>query len=100
MAETQNNVPLLHRKEWQTMTPAPVATAAGSFVVSGTSGARRYALFMSSATVHYLYDHLEDDWLPIASAALGGTFVAGACGTHLAWSTPYTATGGAPQPLR
>lgn len=94
MAETQNNRALLHRKEWQTMTPAPVATAAGSFVVAGTSGARRYALFMSSATVHYLYDHLEDDWLPIASAALGGTFVAGACGTHLAWSTTYTATGG------
>lgn len=94
MAETQNNVALLHRKEWQTMTPAPTITAAGAFTVSGTSANRRYALLMSSATVHYLYDHLEDDWLPIASAALGGTFVAGACGTHLAWSIPYTATGG------
>lgn len=94
MAETQNNVALLHRKEWQTMTPAPTITAAGAFTVSGTSANRRYALLMSSATVHYLYDHLEDDWLPIASGAFGGTFGAGACGAQLPWSVTYTATGG------
>jgi len=92
--ETQNNRPILNRKEWQTMTPAPTATAAGSFAMSGTSGSRRYALLMSSATVHYLYDHQEDDWLPIASGAFGGTFVAGSCGVHLPWSVTYTATGG------
>ena len=94
MTETQNNIPILHRKEWQTMTPAPTATGAGMFTVSGTSGARRYSLYMTSATVHYLYDHTEDDWLPITSGALGGTFGVGACGVHLSWSTTYTATGG------
>lgn len=94
MPETQNNVPILHRKEWQTMTPAPTTTAAGAFVVSGGAGNRRYSLYMVSATVHYLYDHFADDWLPIASGAFGGTFGAGACGTHLPWSTTYTATGG------
>lgn len=94
MPETQNNVPILHRKEWQTMTPAPTTTAAGAFVVSGGVGNRRYSLYMVSATVHYLYDHFADDWLPIASGAFGGTFGAGACGTHLPWSTTYTATGG------
>ena len=34
MAEQQNNVPLLNRKEWQTMMPAITATAAGSFVAA------------------------------------------------------------------
>jgi len=94
MAETQNNVPILNRKEWQTMTPAITTTSAGAFVVSGTSANRRYALHVASATVHYLYDHNNDDWLPIASGALGGTFGAGACGVYLAWSITYTATGG------
>ena len=94
MAETQNNLPVLHRKEWQTMTPAPVATAAGAFVISPSNASRRYSLYVLSATVHYLYDHFEDDWLPIASGALAGTFGAGACGAYLAWSTTYTATGG------
>ncbi|MEL0118097.1 MAG: hypothetical protein VXB01_04070, partial [Opitutae bacterium] len=86
MPEAQNNVPILHRKEWQTMMPAPAATVAGAFVISGGAGNRRYSLYMVSATVHYLYDHFEDDWLPIASGAFGGTFGAGACGTHLPWS--------------
>lgn len=92
--EAQNNVPILHRKEWQTMMPAITATAAGAFVVSGASANRRYALYVVSATVHYLYDHKEDDWQPIPSGALAGTFGAGACGAHLAWSPTYTATGG------
>lgn len=38
MAITQRNTPLLHRKEWQTMTPAPAATAAGAFVIAPDSG--------------------------------------------------------------
>lgn len=94
MAETQNNTPILNRKEWQTMMPAPTTTSAGAFVISPTTSNRRYSMLVSSATVHYLYDHQEDDWLPIASGAFGGTFGAGACGSHLAWSITYTATGG------
>lgn len=94
MAETQNNVALLNRKEWQTMMPSPTTTSAGAFVISPTNSSRKYSMLVSSATVHYLYDHQEDDWLPIASGALAGTFGAGACGAHLAWSITYTATGG------
>lgn len=94
MAETNNNTPLLNRKEWQTMMPAPVATTAGSCVIAGASGNRKYSLFVSSATVHYLYDHHEDDWLQIPSGAFGGTFGAGTCGAHMSWSINYTANGG------
>lgn len=81
MAETQNNVALLHRKEWQTMTPVFTATAAGGFTMNDNSNLKRYIMYVASATVHYLYDHENDDWIQIASGALGGTFGAGACGT-------------------
>lgn len=33
MATTNNNKRILHRKEWQFMTPAPVASSAGSFII-------------------------------------------------------------------
>lgn len=92
--EAQNNTPLLNRKEWQTMMPPITATAAGSFVASDNEGLANYALYMVSGTVHYLYDHDNDDWLPITSGAFAGTFVAGACGCYHPWSVPYTATGG------
>lgn len=94
MAEQQNNDRILHRKEWQTMTPVDVATAAGSFMVSGAGNGARFALFVSSATVHYLYDHEEDAWLPIASGAFSPALTAGACGCYSDWSPTYTATGG------
>jgi len=94
MAEAQNNVPLLNRKEWQTMMPPITATAAGSFVAADQAGLSRYALQMISGTVHYLYDNLNDDYLPIASGAFAGTFVAGACGCYHPWSVTFTATGG------
>ena len=76
--EAQNNVPLLNRKEWQTMMPPIVTTAAGSFVAADQAELANYSLFMVSGTVHYLYDHANDDWLPITSGAFAGTFVAGA----------------------
>ena len=69
MAEAQSNIPILNRKEWQTMMPAHIATAAGSFVAADQSGLSRYSLYMLSGTVHYLYDHLNDDYLPITSGA-------------------------------
>jgi len=92
--ETQNNIPALHRKEWQTMTPAPSNTAAGSFVAFDPSSKSNYALYMVSATVHYLYHHDEDDWIPITSGAFGGAFGAGACGCYHPWTPAYTANGG------
>lgn len=94
MAEAQNNDRILHRKEWQTMTPADTATAAGAFVVNDNQNESRFALYVLSATVHYLYDHEEDAWIPIASGAFSPAITAGACGCYSYWSPTYTATGG------
>lgn len=91
---TQNNIPLLHRKEWQMMTPAPVASAAGSFVIAPDSGNFNNALYVTSATVHHLYNHNEDGFTQVPSGALAGTFGVGACGVYHPWSTNYTANGG------
>lgn len=94
MAETQNNIPILHRKEWQTMTPAITATAAGSFVVADDSSEQNVALYIATNTVHYLYHHNEDDWVQIPSGGFAVALAAGACGTYLPWSTAVTANGG------
>ena len=74
MTITNRAVPLLHRKEWQMMTPAPVATAAGAFVVHDGADLDNLALLVASATTHYLYHHDEDAWVQIPSGALAGTF--------------------------
>lgn len=94
MAEAQNNIPILHRKEWQTMTPADTATASAAFVVNDNTNTSRFAMYVLSATVHYLYDFEEDAWLPIASGAFSPAITAGACGTYSDWSPTFTATGG------
>jgi len=94
MAVTQLNTKVLHRKEWQMMTPAPVATAAGAFVIAPETGNFDVCLYVQSATVHYLYHHDEDSWVQIPSGALAGTFGAGACGEYHPWSATYTASGG------
>lgn len=94
MAITQRNTPLLHRKEWQMMTPAPATTAAGAFVISPDSGNFNNAMYVLSATAHYLYNHDEDAFMQIPSGALAGTFGAGACGVYHPWSINYTANGG------
>ena len=94
MTITNNNIPLLDRKEWQMMTPAPVNTAAGMFVVSPDSGNWNNSLFVTSNAVYYLYNHDEDGWMQIPSGSITGTFGAGACGVFHPWSINYTATGG------
>lgn len=91
---TQNNKPLLHRKEWQFMTPAPVATAAAAFIAFDPNDVQNLALYVVNNTVAYLYHHDEDAWVQIASPALAGTFGAGACGTAYRWSNTVTANGG------
>lgn len=94
MAETQNNVALLHRKEWQTMTPTITNSGIGTIVISDQSGNDNVSLVSNSGTVHYLYHHDEDDYVQIASGAFGGTWVAGACGVYYPWGITVTATGG------
>ena len=91
---SNNNIATLNRKEWQMMTPAPTASVAGAFIVAPGSGHRDVAMYVTSATVQYLYSHDEDGWVQIPSAGLAGTFGAGACGAYSPWSITYTANGG------
>lgn len=91
---TQNNRKMINRKEWQMMTPAPVNSAAGSFIIAGQFGINNLALYVVNATTQYLYHHDEDAWLQVPSLALAGTFGAGACGALARWSNTLTANGG------
>lgn len=93
MATTNGNRKILDLKRWEFCTPAPVASAAGSFVASSRHY-RQQQLYVNSATVHYLYHPAEDGWAQIPSGALAGTFGAGACGTATAIGPSGTATGG------
>jgi hypothetical protein len=91
---TQNNKPVLHRKEWQSMTPLPQATVAAGFVAFDPNDVSNLALYIGSNTVAQLYHHDEDAWVNLPSPALAGTFGAGACGTQYRWSNTVTANGG------
>ena len=91
---TQNNVVLLHRKEWQTMMPAQNNTAAGSLLISSKSGLENEILYLATNTVHYLYHKDEDDYCQITSGAFAVALAAGACGCYHPWSVTYTANGG------
>ena len=93
MTVVNKNTKLIHRKEFQMMTPSPVATSAAVCMIAADSGNFDYALLLASATVHYLYSHDEDAYTQIPSGALAGTFGAGTCGVRHPWSIPYTATG-------
>jgi len=94
MATTNNNKKVLHRKEWQFMTPAPTASVAGSFIVKDPRGVMRTTLYVTGTTSQYLYAADEDAWMQTPSMALAGTFGAGACGAWSCWSNTLTATGG------
>lgn len=89
-----NNKQVLHRKEWQMMTPAPTASVAGAFIVKDPLGIKRTSLYVTSATAHYLYAVNEDAWMQVPSMTLAGTFGAGACGCWGVWSNTLTATTG------
>ena len=93
MATTNGNRKLLDLKRWEFCSPAPVATTAGSFVISSRHF-KQSQLFMSSATAHYLYNPQEDGWNQIPSGALAGTFGAGACGVATSVGPSGTATAG------
>ena len=93
MATTNGNRKLLDLKRWEFCIPAPVATAAGMFVASSRHF-KQQQLFVSSATVHHLYNPQEDGFTQIPSGALAGTFAVGACGVATAVGPSGTATAG------
>jgi len=94
MAVTNNNIPLIHRKEWQMMTPAPTTSVAGAFMVWDVKERYNLALYVASTTVQYLYHHDEDAWVQIPSLALAGTFGVAACWARWRWSNTLTANWG------
>ena len=93
MATTNGNRKILDLKRWEFCTPAPTATVAGAFIASSRHY-RQQQLFVASATVHYLYNPMEDAWVQIPSGALAGTFAVGACGTATSVGPSGTATAG------
>jgi len=93
MPVANNNLAPLDRKTWEMMTPAPVTTAAGMFIIQGDP-VRRIAMLVASATAQYLYYIDQDAWQQIATVTLGGTFGAGACGDWSPIGPSGTATAG------
>jgi hypothetical protein len=93
MATTNGNRKILDLKRWEFCTPAPTATVAGSFIASSLDY-RQQQLYVTSATVQYLYNPQEDAWVQLPSGALAGTFAVGACGTATAVGPSGTATAG------
>jgi hypothetical protein len=89
MATTNGNRQILDLKRWGMLSPAPVASSAGVFIVSSRHY-RQQQLLMQSATVGYLYNPSLDGWTQVPSPALAGTFGAGSCGVAGAWSTGNT----------
>ena len=73
--------PLIDLPEWRPIANAPAAAGAGSQLVAGlrnNSDRGAYVYSLASNTVLSAYDVEDDDWLVLASPALGGTFGAGA----------------------
>jgi hypothetical protein len=102
MALVDKTRKLLHRKRWENVTPLPVNTAAGSFVVSDKFDLipNSLAFFMASYTSFWRYDGDQDSYTQLPNSGMAGVFGAGACGEMrmmgaLGGSFLQTCTGGA-----
>lgn len=89
MPTTNGNRKILDLKRWEFVTPAPAATAAGSFI-SSSRHFRQQQLFVSGQNAAWLYNPNEDGWVGLPSPALPAALAAGACGTSGAFSTGTT----------
>lgn len=93
MPTTNGNRKILDLKRWEFCTPAPIATAAGTFIASSRHY-RQQQLYVVSNTAAYIYLPSEDGWVVTPSPALAGTFGAGASGAAAGFSVG-TAVGSA-----
>lgn len=89
MPTTNNNRKILDTKQWEYMTPTPVATAAGTCVASSRLFDQQQ-LYLNSNTVAYLYNPYEEGWAQLPSPALAGTFGAGAAAAGSVFSLATT----------
>lgn len=87
---------------WELKMPSPVASAAATFIIGGEfhadyepeAPAHIPELMITSASVHYFYDHEYDAWQQIVASGIAGTFGAGSCGTFHGSGPAGTATAG------
>lgn len=100
MPTTNGNRPILDLKRWEFCSPAPAASAAGSFIASSRHF-RQQQLYLRGASESYIYNPVEDGWVTLPAAGLAGAVGAGACGVAAAFSVgtataaaSLTATGG------
>lgn len=81
MATTTSFKNLIDIPVWRPNTPLPVATAAGMSVASDLRNSDRNAPFnylIASNTQMFAYLPANDEWMPLISPGLAGTFGAGA----------------------
>jgi len=91
MTVSNKLVPYLHVPVAQQVASVRTASAANMFVIADPTGRSPVTLYVTSATVVWLYK--ADGWVAVTSPALA-TFGAGACGAYHPWSNTYTANGG------
>ena len=94
MALVVNLRKLLDRKEWEQMTPSPVATGSGTFFITDPSGEDKAVVGVFGASSIYRYDHCQDGWQQLPNSGIAGTFAAGSCGTYHHYGPNGTATAG------
>lgn len=93
MTTTNGNRSILDLPRWEMLTLSPATKGAAAFIIS-SRGYKQSQMLVTSASAHYMYLPHEDAWIQIQSAALGGTFGAGACGCSTNVGPTGTATAG------
>lgn len=94
MATTNTLRPILDRKTWEFMNPAPVASGAGMHIISANNeDPNQLQMYVNTLTAQFLYLPKEDAWQQIATVTLGGT-VAFGTGAYTAAGATGTATAG------
>lgn len=85
---------VLDRKEWEMMTPSPIANAAAHFTITDPSGEDKSIMLVAGASAIYRYDAHQDGWQQLPNSGIAGTFAAGSCGTFHQNGASGTATAG------
>lgn len=94
MATTNSLRPVLDRKEWEMMTPAPIASGAGMSIISANGeDPKQLQLYVNTLIAQYLYSPVEDAWIQLPTVTLGGT-VAFGCGAYSSAGPTGTASAG------
>ena len=93
MTITQTLLRGLDRKQWEMCSPAPLASTAGSMIISSYLP-DQLQMFIPAVATPYLYDPFEDSWLALPASGLAGTFGAGSAGCYHYFGPSGTATAG------